>query len=107
MDDNISNQNSHSEEEDLSPEDVLLFKRWRQAVPMLLFDNWNALSVFLLQINNPKDRLKFLESTDDDGHDLTWWAVKYMAIRSHNLMREMKEKLTIVVDNDDEDPMTT
>ncbi len=51
MDDNISNQNSHSEEEDLSPEDVLLFERWRQAVPMLLFDNWNALSVFLLQIN--------------------------------------------------------
>ena len=74
-------------------EDDLTLQNWRLAIPMLLKDDWKQLSEFLNKMKDPKDRLALLESKDDDGHQLVWWALKYLAFSCYNELTMLQEKM--------------
>ncbi len=79
---------SAAEEEDLT------LLQWRAVIPMILRDDWKELLEFLEKMKDPKDCLALLESTDDDGYGLTWWALKYYSARCYNGLTRLKEKMS-------------
>ncbi len=77
-----------------SKEDDLILLQWRAVFPMILKDDWKELLEFLEKMKDPKDRLALLESTDDDGYNLLWWALKYYSARCYNGLTRLKEKMS-------------
>ena len=75
-------------------EDDVTVQNWRLVIPMLLTDDWKQLSEFLNKMKDPKDRLALLESKDDDGHQLVWWALKYYAGRCYNELTRLHGKMS-------------
>lgn len=84
------------QEKKLAPEEEedLTLQQWRAVIPMILRDEWKKLLEFLEKMKDPKDCLALLESTDDDGYGLTWWALKYYSARCYNGLTRLKAKMS-------------